>query len=183
MLLKVPKKLGDEDILSVWEGAVLAKKAAAADGDSHVEEKRERLSGGCCFIELLRYEGSVLVGDKGAVILYHKCTRALLAKPAVVDLTVISCPADCAAMEAIDEIGGSTSLPWTAGEGIERQSRGEIFSYTGTEPKSLTSLRNHGAQFFDMVRIDESDSLSGINSAANVRSALSVLKVRDLEAL
>lgn len=67
MLLNVSGKLGDDDVASTLQSAVLDEKVAAADSGYHAVRKRERLSGGRCVIEHLRDRNHALVRDRGAV--------------------------------------------------------------------------------------------------------------------
>lgn len=53
VLLNVSDELGDDDVQSAWQGAVLDGKVAQADGGDHTVRKRQGLSGGQRLIEHL----------------------------------------------------------------------------------------------------------------------------------
>lgn len=81
VLLNVPDKLSEGDVMGVWQGAVLDKRASAADSSEYAVKKRgsraDDASLSTCEMENLR-----LSVPRVPFFLDHNCARAPLAEAA-----------------------------------------------------------------------------------------------------
>lgn len=104
VLLNVADELGDDDVAGAWQGAVLDIKTAAAAGDDHGFKIKEELSGKRRHAEHPRDDNHLLVCHRGAVFPRPQLHTGGFGKACPVDLRVFEGFAQCAAMEAIEEV-------------------------------------------------------------------------------
>lgn len=117
MLLIVLGKRSSDDVAGVRQGAVLEKKAAAADGDNHALKEGKELLGGRSLAGHLRDGDHVLVCNRSAVLPRLRLHTSVFGKACVVDPGIVEWFIYCAVMEVMDKAARRCELALSNGSG------------------------------------------------------------------